>query len=327
MAVVAALFIIPVSTLVPNGQQEAFAQVGFAQTMEPCRNAGPGYTQEFMCADGEKLRLYSSRPFLIGHFIEVVPDALVEWNPVTERAVRRMKLKADKDAEWSDRFLNDGISTTTYVLEEKAKGESRKSGKSNKSSKKSQKSGKSGKSQKSLKGPVAPPATFSMTTYFGMLTSSTVENVLCPNCSGGGFGSCQNRVTLACAPPSASGRCPRRFAPCTAVITVEKDTLYLAMTLDDWEFQDPGNVLRYRIRLRIRKDTGVFWTPGDERAEFAWPEGFLDIPTNAVVVSPDGSKRIIDIDVTRTFRGRDEETLYLDYEFPSLAPGEVLLYG
>jgi hypothetical protein len=58
LAVAAALFIIPASTLVPNGQQEAFAQVGFAQTIEECRLAGPGYTQEFMCADGEKLRLY-----------------------------------------------------------------------------------------------------------------------------------------------------------------------------------------------------------------------------------------------------------------------------
>jgi hypothetical protein len=177
-----------------------------------------------MCADGEGLRVYSSRPFLIGHSIEVVPDELVEWNPVTNRAVRRMKLKADKDAEWSDRVVNDGISTTTYELEERARGASQKSGKISK---------KSGKSQK---GPLAPPATFSRTTHFGMLTSSTVEKVLCANCAGGGFGLCQNRVTLACSPPNASGRCPRRFLPCTETVVVEKDTLCLAMTLDDWEF-------------------------------------------------------------------------------------------
>ena len=309
---------IPVLTLVPNGQQEAFAQVGFAQTMEKCKNAGPGYTQEFMCADGERLRVYSSRPFLIGHSIEVVPDELVEWNPVTNRAVRRMKLKAGKDAEWSDRVVSDGISTTTYELEERARGASKESGKSGKSSK------KSGKSQK---GPVAPPATFSMTTHFGMLTSSTLENVLCPNCAGGGFGSCQNQATLACAPPSASGRCPRRFAPCTAVVTVEKDTLYLAMTLDDWEFQDPSNVLRYRVRLRIHKDTGVFWAPGDKRAAFTWPVGLLDVPTTAVIVAADGSQRIVDIGVTQTYRGRDDQTLYIDYEFQSWEPGEKFYYG
>lgn len=249
------------------------------------------------------------------HYIEVVPDALVEWNPVTDRAVRRMKLKAGKDAEWSDRVVNDGISTTTYELEERARGASQKSGKSSK---------KSGKSQK---GPVAPPARFSMTTHLGMLTSSTVENVLCPNCSGGGFGTCQNRANLVCAQPLASGRCQRRFAPCTAVVTVEKDTLYLAMTLDDWEFQDPGNVLRYRIRLRIRKDTGVFWAPGDERAAFTWPVGFFEVPTTAVIVAADGSKRVVDIGVTQTFRGRDDETLYMDYEFPSWEPGERFYYG
>jgi hypothetical protein len=326
VAVVAALCIIPALTLIPNGQQEAFAQVGFAQTMEKCKDAGPGYTQEFMCAAGEKLRLYSSRPFLIGHYIEVVPDALVEWNPVTERAVRRMKLKADKDAEWSDRLERDGVSTTTYLLEEKAKGESRKSGKSGKSNKSSKKSQKSGKSQKSLKGPVAPPATFSMTTHFGMITSSTLEDIPCPNCSGAGFGTCQNARTLACAPPSASGNCPRRFAKCTAILTVEKDTMLLQATLADWEFQDAGNVLRYRVRLRIRKDTGVFWTPGDQRAEVVWPEGFLEVPTTAVTLSPDGAQRVIDIGVTQTFRGRDDETMYLDFEFPSWAPGEDLFY-
>jgi hypothetical protein len=135
LVLLSGLFAIPALTLVPNGQQEAFAQVGFAQTMESCGNAGPGYTQEFMCADGEKLRVHSSRPFLIGHSIEVVPDELVEWNPVTNRAVRRMKLKADKDAEWPDRMVRDGISTTTYALEERARGASQKSGKSAKSGK------------------------------------------------------------------------------------------------------------------------------------------------------------------------------------------------
>ena len=108
---------------------------------------------------------------------------------------------------------------------------------------------------------------------------------------------------------------------------VEKDTMLLGMGLANWEFQDAGNVLRYRIRLRIRKDTGVFWAPGDERAEFVWPEGFLDIPITAVIVAADGSKRVIDIDVTSIFRGRDDETLYLDFEFPSWEPGEVLFYS
>jgi hypothetical protein len=244
-----------------------------------------------------------------------VPDALVEWNPVTNRAVRRMMLKAGKDAEWSDRLLQDGISTTTYELEESARGASGKSGKSSK---------KSGKSEK---GPVAPPATFSMTTHFGVLTTSTVEDVLCPNCAGGTIGTCQNRATLACAAPIANGRCPRRFSPCTETVVVEKDTMLLSASLADWQFQDAGNVLRFRVRLRIRNDTGVFWTPGDERAAFIWPVGFHDIPTNAVIVAADGAKRIVDIDVTQTFRGRDDKTLYMDYEFPGWAPGETLRYN
>ena len=178
-----------------------------------------------------------------------------------------------------------------------------------------------------MKAPAAPPATFSTTTHFGMITSSTLEDIPCPNCSGGGFGTCQNAGTLACAPPVASGSCPRRFSKCTALLTVEKDTLYLAMTLADWEFQDPGNVLRYRIRLRIRKDTGVFWTPGDERAAFTWPDGFLEVPITVVVVASDGTQRVVTIDVTQTFRGRDEETLYIDYEFPSWEPGDMFYYG
>ncbi|MDA1184172.1 MAG: hypothetical protein O2930_05955 [Acidobacteria bacterium] len=330
VALLSALCIVPALTLVPNGQQEASAQYVFAQTMEECRLAGPGYTQEFMCADGEKLRLYSSRPFLIGHYIEVVPDALVEWNPVTNSAVRRMKLKAGGDAEWSDRLFSNGVSKTRYLLEEKAKGGSLKSDKSDKSTK----SGKSGKasttskpSGKSQKGPVLPPATFSMTTHFGVITSSTFEDVPCPNCSGGGYGSCQNARTLACAPPSASGACPRRFSKCTATLTVEKDTMLLSATLANWEFQDAGNVLRYRVRLRIRKDTGVFWTPGDERAAFTWPEGFLERPITALISGADGTQRVIDVGVTQTFRGRDDETQYLDFEFPSWAPGEKLYYN
>lgn len=138
IALLSCLCIIPGVTMLPYGQQEALAQVGFAQTIEPCRHAGPGYDQVFMCADGEKLRVYSQRPFLSGHYIEIVPEGIVEWNPVTSRAVRRMKLKAGKDAGWSDSVLRDGIYTTDYVLEEQAKGGSLKSGKSAKSSKKSQ---------------------------------------------------------------------------------------------------------------------------------------------------------------------------------------------
>ena len=63
--------------MLPYGQQEALAQVGFAQTIEPCRHAGPGYDQVFMCADGERLRVYSQRPFLSDHYIEIVPEGIV----------------------------------------------------------------------------------------------------------------------------------------------------------------------------------------------------------------------------------------------------------
>jgi hypothetical protein len=66
--------------------------------------------------------------------------------------------------------------------------------------------------------------------------------------------------------------------------------------------------------------------PGDERAEFVWPEGFLDVPTTAVIVAATGEKRVIDIGVTQTFRGRRNEMLYLDFKFPSWAPGEELFY-
>jgi hypothetical protein len=62
-------------------------------------------------------------------------------------------------------------------------------------------------------------------------------------------------------------------------------------------------VLRYRVRLRIRKDTGVFLAPGDERAAFTWPVGLLDVPTTAVVVAADGTQRVVNVGVTQTFRG------------------------
>ena len=61
LVLLSGLFAIPALTLVPNGQQEAFAQVGFAQTMESCGNAGPGYTQEFMCIDALNLPRRTSR--------------------------------------------------------------------------------------------------------------------------------------------------------------------------------------------------------------------------------------------------------------------------
>ena len=164
---------------------------------------------------------------------------------------------------------------------------------------------------------------FKKVIHFGVLTTSTTENVLCPECSGGSVGMCKNAATQACTDQTAIGRCPRRFQPCSETVVRLKDTFMISAEFNDTNFTNPENILRYTTQIKVKRNAGS--ENANEPLFDFFTEGLFDVATNSVVVSVDGSKRIVDIQVI--MNKVNEDTYEVMFEFPSVLAGEKIYYN
>ena len=164
---------------------------------------------------------------------------------------------------------------------------------------------------------------FGKTIHFGIITGSYVEDILCAECSGGTEGICQNGGTKACADKSTTGSCPRRFSACSEDLVYHKDTIALSAIFTQLNFTDSVNKLRYTTQIKVMENAGSEdvqnTSPVLERG------GLLEIPITATVAEPDGTKRIIDVQFTKT--KIDDNTYEIVFEFPSVPVGDKIYYN
>jgi hypothetical protein len=163
---------------------------------------------------------------------------------------------------------------------------------------------------------------FARTVHFGELVSSTAEAAQCPACSGGTQGTCQNSRTNACASPSATGRCPRGSLPCTETVVRVRDILAFSSAVDNWDFQTPSHQLRHQTTISLKGTLNG--GPGEITASDLF-DTRIDLPTNAVVVAPDGQKRVVGI--TNTITVVDEYELLITWFFSYFGPDETFYYN